>query len=337
MGFHCSARSDHDRQATDHAAYHDGDQPTEADLRSMKDEGYVGIVNVRNDGEPDQPLGTAAEGERARALGIDYLHFGVGAAPLSEQGVASVCEFLDAHSEGKVLVHCRKGGRAAALVLLQQANANNMERQRSHRAGPRDGPGGRGRAQDAGRDLSPRAHPRLLRAAGWCLAHPPRLGTRIVSLPSRVRGQASGHVLHSTGVPGPRRHRIAMIGFEPQRFMEGDMTRGVGGQSPANVQKFLHGIHYPANKDDLIATAQERRTAGSHGHRGEPAGRTVWWTAGGDEGVRRDQVISRCDHDLTRKADPRIDVRASPSLVSLVEDHAGGSRLSCRTVGRFVA
>ena len=32
------------------------------------------------------------------------------------------------------------------------------------------------------------------------------------------------------------------------------MTRGVGGQSPANVQKFLEGIHYPASKDDLIAT-----------------------------------------------------------------------------------
>lgn len=35
------------------------------------------------------------------------------------------------------------------------------------------------------------------------------------------------------------------------------MTRGVGGQSPANVQKFLEGIHYPASKDDLIATARK--------------------------------------------------------------------------------
>ena len=61
-----------------------GDQPTEDDLKSLKDEGYVGLVNLRNDGEPEQPLGTAAEGERARALGLDYLHYGVGAAPLSE-------------------------------------------------------------------------------------------------------------------------------------------------------------------------------------------------------------------------------------------------------------
>jgi uncharacterized protein (TIGR01244 family) len=100
-----------------------GDQPTEDDLKSLRDEGYVGIVNLRNDGEPEQPLGTAAEGERARALGLDYLHYGVGAAPLSEQGVGSVRDFLDRHAGEKVLVHCRKGGRAAALVLLHQAKA----------------------------------------------------------------------------------------------------------------------------------------------------------------------------------------------------------------------
>ncbi|MGE5756780.1 MAG: beta-lactamase hydrolase domain-containing protein [Planctomycetaceae bacterium] len=97
------------------------DQPTEADLKSLKDEGYVGVVNLRNDGEPEQPMSTAEEGEKVRALGMDYLHYGVGSAPLSEQGVASVCDFLDQHGRGKVLVHCRKGGRAAALVLLHQA------------------------------------------------------------------------------------------------------------------------------------------------------------------------------------------------------------------------
>jgi uncharacterized protein (TIGR01244 family) len=100
------------------------DQPTEADLRALKDEGYVGVINLRNDGEPEQPLGTAAEGQAAKALGLDYLHYGVGGAPLSESGVASVCEFLDRHAgSGKVLVHCRKGSRAAALVLLHQAKA----------------------------------------------------------------------------------------------------------------------------------------------------------------------------------------------------------------------
>ena len=33
------------------------------------------------------------------------------------------------------------------------------------------------------------------------------------------------------------------------------MTRGVGGQSPANVQKYLKGVDYPAKKRDLVDQA----------------------------------------------------------------------------------
>jgi uncharacterized protein (TIGR01244 family) len=108
-----------------------GDQPTEADLEELKREGYVGVVNLRNDGEPEQPLGTAEEGNKVRALGLDYLHYGVGSAPLSERGVTAVCDFIDQHAQGsaKVLVHCRKGGRAVAMLLLQQARANKWSAQ----------------------------------------------------------------------------------------------------------------------------------------------------------------------------------------------------------------
>ena len=100
-----------------------GDQPTEADLARLKAEGYTGVVNLRNDGEPEQPLGTSAEGEKVRALGMDYLHMGVGGAPLTESGVEAACDFIDA--QAKVMVHCRKGGRAAAIVLIHQARANH--------------------------------------------------------------------------------------------------------------------------------------------------------------------------------------------------------------------
>jgi uncharacterized protein (TIGR01244 family) len=103
------------------------DQPTEEDLRGLKAEGYNGVVNLRNDGEPEQPLSTSEEGERVRALGMEYLHYGVGGAPLSEAGVGSVSDFLTRHAtaSGKVLVHCRKGSRAAALVLLHLAKGRN--------------------------------------------------------------------------------------------------------------------------------------------------------------------------------------------------------------------
>lgn len=103
-----------------------GDQPTSEDLARFRDEGYVGVVNLRNPGEPEQPLGPAEEGREVEGLGMEYVHYGVGGAPLSEPGVEAVCDFVDRHTQAgrKVLVHCRKGARAAALVLIQQARAN---------------------------------------------------------------------------------------------------------------------------------------------------------------------------------------------------------------------
>lgn len=104
------------------------DQPTATDLAELKKEGYVGVVNLRNDGEPEQPLSVDAEGGRVQALDMAYLHYGVGSAPLSADGVEGVCDFIDRLTEeGKVLVHCRKGGRAAALVLIQQARGQGWK------------------------------------------------------------------------------------------------------------------------------------------------------------------------------------------------------------------
>lgn len=37
------------------------------------------------------------------------------------------------------------------------------------------------------------------------------------------------------------------------------MTRGVGGESPANVQAHLKGIDYPASKQDLVETARKNQ------------------------------------------------------------------------------
>jgi uncharacterized protein (TIGR01244 family) len=98
-----------------------GDQPDEGDLLALRDEGYVGVVNLRNDGEPEQPLDTGTEGKLVKELGLDYLHYGIGSAPLTREGIQGVCAFLDEHSVGKTLVHCRKGSRAKAVLLLYLA------------------------------------------------------------------------------------------------------------------------------------------------------------------------------------------------------------------------
>jgi uncharacterized protein (TIGR01244 family) len=103
------------------------DQPTEDEIKVLPDQGYVGVINARHDGEPEQPLNTTEEGARVREAGMDYLNVPVGAPPLSEEGVRKVFDFLDRHANGRVLVHCRKGGRAAALVLLHQARARGWK------------------------------------------------------------------------------------------------------------------------------------------------------------------------------------------------------------------
>jgi uncharacterized protein (TIGR01244 family) len=104
-----------------------GDQPSETDLEQLQREGYVAVVNLRNDGEPEQPMSTAQEESKVKALGMHYLHYGVGSAPLAEPHVKEVCDFLDQHSQGpdKVLLHCRKGGRAVALLLIHQARTHD--------------------------------------------------------------------------------------------------------------------------------------------------------------------------------------------------------------------
>jgi len=35
------------------------------------------------------------------------------------------------------------------------------------------------------------------------------------------------------------------------------MARGVGGQSPSNVQSYLAGVSYPATKQDLVKAARQ--------------------------------------------------------------------------------
>ncbi len=101
------------------------DQPDEADLASLNSDGYAAVVNLRNLGEPEQPISPEDEGAKGRNLGLDYLHHGIGGnRPLADQGVDVVLQFLEKHADARVLVHCRKGGRAAALVLIQQAKAH---------------------------------------------------------------------------------------------------------------------------------------------------------------------------------------------------------------------
>ena len=133
-----------------------GDQPTEADLTQLKQEGYTGVVNLRNDGEPEQPLSTTEEGNKVRALGMDYLHYGVGSAPLTDQGVTAVCDFhrqaLTGNREGaRSLSQGGRSGRAFAAPAGPGQKWTNAEVFAKGKAMGLDVEGG---TEDAGRPFS---------------------------------------------------------------------------------------------------------------------------------------------------------------------------------------
>lgn len=94
------------------------DQPTSEEIAGLPTEGFSGLVNLRRENEPDQLYHPVHEGELARQTGLDYLHIGVGGAPLGHSDIASVADFLETHRDGKVLIHCKLGSRAAAIGLL---------------------------------------------------------------------------------------------------------------------------------------------------------------------------------------------------------------------------
>lgn len=101
-----------------------GGQPTEDDLKALKADGFVGIVNLRRDGEQNQPMSPAEEGLIAAAQGFQYVHIPVNSSDPKREQVDAVRAALGAMT-GKVFVHCQGGGRACTMALLaSQPNAD---------------------------------------------------------------------------------------------------------------------------------------------------------------------------------------------------------------------
>lgn len=52
-------------------------QPTADEVKGLRTEGFTTVVNMRRDGEADQPLSPADERQVAEAAGLDYHHIPV--------------------------------------------------------------------------------------------------------------------------------------------------------------------------------------------------------------------------------------------------------------------
>lgn len=79
-------------------------QPGEEHLAQLAAQGYRTIINLRRPGEQNQPLDPAAEGDAARAAGLQYVSIPVDPKNLSAAQVDEVARAMAA-SPGPCLVH----------------------------------------------------------------------------------------------------------------------------------------------------------------------------------------------------------------------------------------
>lgn len=98
-----------------------GAQPDENDLAALARQGVTTIINLRRAGESNQPITPEAEGEKAKALGLRYVHLPVSVADLKPEQVKAFTQAVES-SEGPVYVHCGAGQRACAFALMSKAD-----------------------------------------------------------------------------------------------------------------------------------------------------------------------------------------------------------------------
>ena len=99
-----------------------GGQPSEEDIAALKASGVRKIINLRRDGEQNQPLDPKAEGDVAARIGLEYVHIPVDPKNLDPSSAEAVAKAIDA-SDGPVYVHCAAGGRAVTHALLAEAKS----------------------------------------------------------------------------------------------------------------------------------------------------------------------------------------------------------------------
>jgi uncharacterized protein (TIGR01244 family) len=92
-------------------------QPTADEVKGLKTEGFTTVVNMRRDGEADQPLSPAEEGQVAQAAGMDYHHIPVDPNDPRPEQAAALKKLLD-EAKGPVFLHCAGGPRATAVALV---------------------------------------------------------------------------------------------------------------------------------------------------------------------------------------------------------------------------
>lgn len=102
-----------------------GAQPSEDQIHQLGKQGFKSVVNFRTDGEEEQPLSPQAEGEKAKAAGMEYLHIPVSMKSMGPELVDQFREKFPDLSK-PVYAHCKSGKRAGAMVMMHMAVEQGM-------------------------------------------------------------------------------------------------------------------------------------------------------------------------------------------------------------------
>ena len=101
------------------------DQPTEDDIAFLANRGILSVVNLRQDREPNQPLSPQEEEKITAKHQLQYYHFPMILKTLTEEDVDQFRVELQ-KLPTPILVHCQRGIRAAAIVIMDYAIKKNM-------------------------------------------------------------------------------------------------------------------------------------------------------------------------------------------------------------------
>lgn len=103
-----------------------GGQPTADDLGQLAKAGFKSVVNLRTEGEKNQPLSPDAERTVAVEAGLGYRHVPVSVASLSASDLDTFRKAIE-ELPGPVYVHCGAGQRACAFSLLVERQGESPE------------------------------------------------------------------------------------------------------------------------------------------------------------------------------------------------------------------
>lgn len=97
-----------------------------SDIETIKQAGFVSIINNRPDGEaPDQPSG-AEIAAAAKTAGLGYYEIPMGREGVTSDMVAATRSALE-ESDGPVFAFCRSGTRSTTLWALSQAGSDTSD------------------------------------------------------------------------------------------------------------------------------------------------------------------------------------------------------------------